>query len=124
MSEPVLAPPSPRQVRADLEAAVVRDLLGPAGGPEEEIDEAPRERYLLGMLAPRRQILGQEMFDKLAVAGEGAPEDGSDEGTALPATTMFPSSFGLTFAVDGGTAALRVRARWPRRRTRPRGRTD
>ncbi|HEX9819186.1 MAG TPA: hypothetical protein VGD07_06195 [Methylomirabilota bacterium] len=114
MTDPVLVPPSPTRIRAELEAAVIRDLLGPAGGPEEELGEAPRERYLLGMLAPRKQVLPQETFDELAVAGEGAPEDGGDEGTAPPATTMFPSSFGLTFAVDGGTSTLRVIARWGR----------
>ena len=31
-----------------------RDLLGPAGGPDEEVDErAVRERCILGLLAPR-----------------------------------------------------------------------
>lgn len=31
--------PSPLELRAQLEAMVRRDLLGPAGGPEEEVDE-------------------------------------------------------------------------------------
>ena len=35
---------------------VLKDLLGPVGGPEEEIDEpSVRDRYLVGMLAPKRQ---------------------------------------------------------------------
>ena len=42
------------ELRAELEAMVRRDLLGPAGGPEEEVDErAVRGRYILGLLAPR-----------------------------------------------------------------------
>ena len=55
MADPVLRAPSPTEIRAELEHAVVRDLLGPAGGSEEEVDETSvRERYLVGMLAPRR----------------------------------------------------------------------
>ena len=46
--------PSPLQLRDQLEAMIRRDLLGPAGGPEEEVDErAVRGRYSLGLLAPR-----------------------------------------------------------------------
>ena len=33
--------PSPLQLRDQLEAMVRRDLLDPAGGPEEEVDEPP-----------------------------------------------------------------------------------
>jgi hypothetical protein len=40
--------PSSIQLRAQLEAMVRRDLLGPAGGPKEEVDErAVRGRYIL-----------------------------------------------------------------------------
>lgn len=39
MPDPVLPTPSPSQIRAEFEDIVVRDLLGPAGGPEEEIDQ-------------------------------------------------------------------------------------
>jgi hypothetical protein len=53
----VLSPvPSPVQLRAMLEEMVVGDLLGPAGGPEEELTERNvRDRYLVGVLAPRPQ---------------------------------------------------------------------
>src|SRR5215204_1401422 len=43
------------QLRAKLFEMVVNDLLGPAGGPEEEITERNvHDRYLVGVLAPRR----------------------------------------------------------------------
>ena len=46
--------PSPLQLRAELEAMVRRDLLGPAGESDEEVDErAVCGRYILGLLAPR-----------------------------------------------------------------------
>jgi hypothetical protein len=47
--------PSSVQLRAMLEEMVVKDLRGPSL-PDEEIDEpSVRDRYLVGMLAPRRQ---------------------------------------------------------------------
>ncbi len=54
-TEPLLAPPSQHQIRDELERLIVADLLGPAGGPEEEVAERQvSERYATGMLAPRR----------------------------------------------------------------------
>ena len=48
--------PSSRKIRGELEQMVLKDLIGPVGGPEEEIDEpSVRDRYLVGMLAPKRQ---------------------------------------------------------------------
>ena len=48
--------PSPTKIREELEQMVLRDLLGPVGGPEEENDEPSiRDRYLVGMLAPEMQ---------------------------------------------------------------------
>lgn len=50
--------PSAIELRAELEKMVRRDLLGPAGGPEEELAETNvRGRYILGLLAPRGQSL-------------------------------------------------------------------
>lgn len=55
-SEPhptVLKTPSQYQIRQELEEAILADLLGPAGGEYEEIDEARvSDRYLVGLLAP------------------------------------------------------------------------
>src|SRR6266481_5861844 len=49
-------PFAPVELRALLEAMVVGDLLGPAGGPDEELTERNvRDRYLVGVLAPRPQ---------------------------------------------------------------------
>lgn len=107
------ANPSPTKIREELLQAVHLDLLGPAGGPEEEIDErSVRDRYLVGMLAPKRQELSPEEFDELAQGGVGTGEDGSADFTAPPAVTMFPSSFGMTFCVDAEAQALQVTARW------------
>jgi hypothetical protein len=109
----MLPTPTPSQVRSELLQAVLLDLLGPAAGPDEELDERNvRDRYLVGMLAPKRQELSPEEFDELAQGGVGSTEDGSTDFTAPPARTMFPSSFGMTFCVDPEAEAIQITARW------------
>jgi hypothetical protein len=112
MAEPVLQVLSPSQLRDELERAVIADLLGPAGGPEEELDENVRDRYLVGQLAPRAQIVRPEEFDELAVADSGTSEEGATDVSAPQAVTMSPSSFGMTFCVDGAARDLSLTARW------------
>lgn len=136
---PVLSAPSPYQIRAELERAVLNDLLGPAGGEYEEVDE-PRisDRYLVGLLAPlhRRnrselpddqleksdELAGTktgtvdevpEQLDELALGGSSPLEDGTPE-TPNPAAveTMFPSSIGMSFCVSGAAKALTIKAGW------------
>src|SRR5260370_33380982 len=105
--------PARMKSREEGERMVVRDLLGPVGGPEEEVDEpSVRDRYLVGMLAPRRQELSPEEFDELPQGGSGPVEDGTAESTSPANKTMFPSSFGMTFCVCLDTQALQITARW------------
>ena len=120
VTPPVLARPSKRSLRSELEQAVLRDLLGPAGGPEEEVNESSlRDRYLVGMLAPRGNPLPPEQDEELAVTEAGSPEDGQpDTGTAA-ATSMTPSSMGLTFTVARDASAIVVTARWGRYHREP-----
>jgi hypothetical protein len=69
---PLLAPPPPAELRAMLETAVLRDILGPAAGEDEEIHErSVHDRYLVGMLAPRRLRVEPEQIDALAVETSG-----------------------------------------------------
>src|SRR5919206_3977701 len=109
----LLTPPSATTIRDELLQTVLLDLIGPAHGPDEELDERNvRDRYLVGMLAPKRQELSPEEFDELAQGGVGSTEDGSADFTAPPAKTMFPSSFGMTFSVDAAAEAIQTTARW------------
>ncbi|MGH7331552.1 MAG: DISARM system helicase DrmA, partial [Candidatus Rokuibacteriota bacterium] len=71
-----------------------------------------RDRYLVGQLAPRRQLITPGEFDELAVGGDASSEEGTTDVGAPQTTTMFPSSFGMTFSVDSGVEALMVTARW------------
>ena len=80
---------SPIQLRAELEAMVRRDLLGPAGGPEEEVDErAVRGRYILGLLAPRGQTILPDDQDDLPAGGADTEQDGKADPAALQTASM------------------------------------
>jgi hypothetical protein len=106
---------APHEIRDELNLLVLSDLLGPCDGAEEEVDE-PRvsDRYLLGMLAPRRQTVPMEEDEELANAGPDSPGEGSAESTTAPAETLFPSSMGLTFTVAAGVESIRVQLDWAR----------
>ena len=113
MSSILQSIPSAMNIRKELEEMVLNDLLGPVGGPAEEITEqSVRDRYLVGMLAPKRQELQPEEFDELPQGGSGTVEEGTTDYTAPTVKTMLPSSFGMTFCVDLDATELRITARW------------
>lgn len=92
--------PGPRQLRSELEELVARELLGPRGGPDEEVAENRlQNRYLVGMLAPKNKRIRASEMDMLAEDGAGSVEDGVTDDSALPADSLFPSSIGLTCIV-------------------------
>lgn len=127
-------------IRELLQLAVVDDLLGPAGGPHERIvDMSVRDRYLVGKLAPREVAQGgieglegplaedeaEEPVDPIVpgqhepgaefgtATGRVEPEsDASDEIDAASNQSLVPSSFGMTFCVDGDAERIKVEARW------------
>ena len=108
--------PSPAAIRDELEGLVRNDLLGPAGGPDEEIDEASvRGRYLVGKLAPSNQTVEPDVNDEPALSEEDQGlEDGKADTVTVSPDSMFPSSIGLSFTVAAETQALQVTARWGR----------
>jgi ribosomal protein L24E len=107
--------PSPIELRAELEEMVRKDLLGPAGGPYEEVDERNvRGRYIVGLLAPRGQSVLPDELDDLPVDGADEDQEGRAERSVPQTATMLPSAMGLTFTVDGAADAIQVIARWGR----------
>ena len=67
-----ISTPSLYQLRAELEAMVLGDLLGPAGGEGEELTERTvRDRYLVGVLAPSRFASAAAVGRCLALAQYG-----------------------------------------------------
>src|SRR4051812_15237735 len=110
----VLAPPSAAAIRAELIELVERDLLGPAGGENEVLPhgESPRDRYLVGLIAARGRLVEPEVDEPLRAA-EGSGGDGLPE--EEPAQeSLFPSSVGMSYRVEGECERLRVSAAWGR----------
>jgi len=121
------------QIRKELEDLVINDLLGPAAGPGEEVDErSVRDRYLVGMLAPQK--VSEEMvtpagegeeefpptgYDDSTEGGTGNTEDGTHEADAPKGMNLFPSSFGMTFSVDKSAKEIQITARWGHYRKEP-----
>lgn len=106
--------PSAVQIRRELQNLILRDLLGPAGDEEEIVYEAyVRDRYILGLLAPRGQSVIPEEGEDLAFT-DGDGEDGAVEPPTIRNSTLLPSSLGLTFTLDLSATAIQVKARWGR----------
>ncbi len=109
-------------LRTQLHQMVLADLLGPAGGPEEELEEdTVRNRYIVGQLAPRGQTALPDELDELSSHSDRTEteQDGSADAPAAPAPAMLPSSIGLTCTVSAETRSLHITARWGKyKRTR------
>ena len=114
-------------VRAELEALLERDLLGPRDGPDEELPPGvpPAERYLVGRLVPLirpseplPEALEVDEDPDLAdreVTETGADGDGDLETRkATRSGTMAASALGLSFRVPGEVGRLVVTASWGR----------
>ena len=111
---------TPVEARARVVEYAVRDLLGPAGGAEEEIDArdfpSVRERYVLGCLAPLNQALDEGGADPGEAEQTQPPssEDGRTEDARVAARGYFPSSLGLSSSVEGDVTAVVVEVDWGR----------
>ncbi|HMS72197.1 MAG TPA: hypothetical protein PKB03_04115, partial [Baekduia sp.] len=117
---------SRRALRDELEGLVRGQLLGPVGGEQEEVADARvSERYLVGMLAPRRPGLlpsgpaepepapeEDAVEEELAVDGLDRGDDGTPDRGVAAVEQMVPASIGLSFAVVPDTAELEVHASW------------
>ena len=123
----VLTAPSKLEIREEFVDMIRRELLGPAGGPEEIITEPTvRDRYAVGLLAPLNATEVPDPEDErgpLATDESDTVEEGYAEGElpgfgavdlneAASKKSMIPSSIGLTFAIKNETEALKITARW------------
>lgn len=112
-----IAPPGAHAIRDELTEMIVRDLLGPAGGPDEELDQREDhvyQRYLVGMLAPKASEIPAQQLDELATEEDEDAEDSGSE-TGVPAgSTYFPSSMGISFIVDPAVEQIVVECEWGR----------
>ncbi|RYD84491.1 MAG: helicase, partial [Verrucomicrobiaceae bacterium] len=103
-------------LRRELVGMLSRDLLGPSGGPYEELlaRETPRSRYLVGLLAPQDVGVLADELEPVAAAGADSSEEGVAEADGPSIDSMFPSSMGVTFVVDSSAQAIVVRVAYGR----------
>lgn len=113
---PVISGDNPHEqayVRELMQAAMMDDLLGPAGGPVEEIiGMSVRDRYLVGKLAPQNTVITEE--DELPGAGAEDDQESIREVDASTNQSLVPSSFGFTFCVDSTVDKVELIANWGR----------
>lgn len=85
--------------RRELAARLEQDLIGPTGASEETITDPPITKYAAAILFPQSQDV---VADTVALDDE--PENRHPGDAPDPAVTManvrYPSSMGMTFAVD------------------------
>ncbi|WP_208449846.1 DISARM system helicase DrmA [Burkholderia ambifaria] len=106
---------STHDLRDELTDMVIRDLLGPAGGPDEELnqyEDHAYQRYLVGMLAPKGSEIAGGELDELATGDGDEGEDGVPESGVPAGGTYFPSSLGLSFVVAADAQQIVVDAEW------------
>lgn len=102
-------------LRNELTSLIANDLVGPAAGPSEEVNESRlSDRYLLGVLAPARRPVdpveeSDEESDGDAIAtGDETP----DQPGRTAAPVLLPSSLGLTCSVLPEAPSVIVEVRW------------
>ena len=111
--------PSPYAIRDELTAMVVKDLLGPAEGPEEELDQREDHaygRYLVGLLAPMSAVVEGEVMDSLGTDGVDDQEVGTTDASTSAKDSFFPNSIGMSFMVEGSEEAITIESTWGRYR--------
>ncbi len=122
--------------RSDLSELVLNELLGPSIGPNEEVPETHvNSRYILGMIAPRKNanaeiplpfhepedsddpaadISGPGRDDEIIDGPEQAGDDDGGDATSPTRASLIPTSIGMTCSVAGNVRELYVTARWGR----------
>ena len=115
LCSPALTRKTPSDLRNELTDMVVRDLLGPAGGPDEELNQYEDhvyQRYLVGMLAPKDEEVDAGELDELATGDGDEGEEGAPEFGVPAGSTYFPSSMGLSFVVSDDAKEIVIEAEW------------
>lgn len=108
------------QVRENLQDILVRELCGPSDGDDELVDGNPKNKYLLGRIAPTQIVdskLGSPEIDENAAEDDELEpyEDVDDDDTQdrpQKRGLVIPSSMGLRFQVPADLDAFTVHCSW------------
>lgn len=108
-------------VRELLQLAVIDDLLGPMGGPFEELPDErngtqnkPSRHYVVGKLAPMDTAPDAVQTDTFGESGHQDSEKRDEEVDTSANQSLVPSSMGFTFCVDGELENVQLLANWGR----------
>ncbi|OBA86390.1 helicase [Mycobacteriaceae bacterium 1482268.1] len=82
--------------RDEIVDELIKDLVGPAEGPDEVITDLPLDRYIAGVLWPADDLMQEEVEP---VSGEPEENDSGDSPISQ-ALMRYPTSMGITFSVD------------------------
>ncbi|MFH5211497.1 helicase-related protein [Antrihabitans sp. NCIMB 15449] len=82
--------------RGDMVAELYSDVIGPGGGDQEIIAEAPLDRYVVGVLWPSGDKLQEEPEPD---GVEPADKEPTEDSPVAQARMRYPTSMGLTFSV-------------------------
>lgn len=102
-------------MRANLVESARLDLLGPVEEDELLFDYRVRDRYLVGMLATDGTVATDPLQadDESPDADKSAPEAHENATEHEPSKAMlFPSSLGMSFAVEPGADTIDASATW------------
>lgn len=104
---------TPAASREALIRRLGEDLIGP-GAPDERIDESPTDRYLTGILWPKRSTVSAEEDEEVRGGANEEDDDDHDDANAKLqiAGQVRPASMGVSFTVqapDTGPATVDVR---------------
>ena len=103
-------------LRDELQSLLTVDLLGPVSDNEEipHVVGRPRDRYLVGVLAPHGTELSLMDQPAISTAGVDSPEEGPAEEQGAATNHLFSSAIGLSFVVDELCKELVVECSWGR----------
>lgn len=95
------------EFRAELLHRLRCDLLGPVGGLDELLLDAPVTTYVIGILFPRSEERENPAADDDSTSADvrDRTDDVVDTGVAM-ANVQMPTSMGMTFAVDPRSSNL------------------
>lgn len=123
-----------RQIRDELAAFLLADLVGPANGPEEVLEDIPQIRYAAGVLFPQQLVTnesasagggdgtGESEGPEAPIVGleaetqsargtrraDSSADDVPDDDPVSLANSYRPSAMSLSFVVEPDTKALIV----------------
>ena len=105
----------PNDFRDELTDMVIRDLLGPAGGPDEELTNArttSTSAIWSACWRPRTARSPAASWTNWRPADGDEGEEGAPDSGVPAGSTYFPSSMGLSFVVAAETKEIVVEADW------------